>query len=80
MLSVRVITPSEELFSGSAQAVFLPGTLGEFEILPHHAPIVASLVQGDVKLRLSDGKVQKIGVRGGFVRCENDTVSVCAEI
>ncbi len=79
MLKLRIISSSQELFSGSVGAVFLPGTLGEFEILPHHAPIVSTLAEGDIRVRSEAGKESRIHIASGFMHCENDSVVVCVE-
>ena len=38
-LTVRILTPEGTLFEGAAEAVFLPGMKGAFEVLPGHAPL-----------------------------------------
>ena len=42
-LMVTVISPEETLYSGAAEAVFLPGGVAPFEVLPGHAPIISTL-------------------------------------
>lgn len=38
---VEIITPEEKLFAGETSMVRVPGTLGSFQILNNHAPIVS---------------------------------------
>ncbi|MBP5487953.1 MAG: ATP synthase F1 subunit epsilon [Bacteroidales bacterium] len=80
MIKVRIISPEAELFSGEAQAVFLPGTLGEFEVLPDHAPIISSLDAGQVRLRLAAGKTETFKISSGFVRTGRGEMTVCVEL
>ena len=42
-LSVRIVSLQKTLFDGPAQSVYLPGTVGAFEVLPGHAAIISSL-------------------------------------
>ncbi|MBP9179001.1 MAG: F0F1 ATP synthase subunit epsilon, partial [Bacteroidia bacterium] len=42
-MQVDILTPDKVLFSGEATSVKLPGSLGQFEVLNNHAPLVSSL-------------------------------------
>ena len=50
------------------QAVFLPGTAGNFEVLPSHAPIISTLEEGDIRWRTPDGCEESLKVKGGVMR------------
>lgn len=39
-LQLNIVSPEKELFNGEVSQVTLPGLLGQFTILPNHAPIV----------------------------------------
>ena len=45
-LYLDVTSLDKQLFQGKVRRVLLPGTLGPFMILPHHAPIISSLTSG----------------------------------
>ena len=79
MITLEVITPEARICLETVEAVFLPGTLGEFEVLPHHAPIVSSLERGEIRYRL-DGKMHSIAIASGFVKFASDRMTVCAEL
>ena len=79
MIVLEVITPEARICLETVEAVFLPGTLGEFEVLPHHAPIVSSLERGEIRYRL-DGKMHSIPIASGFVNCASDKMMVCVEL
>lgn len=79
MIELEVITPEGRICLETVEAVFLPGTLGEFEVLPHHAPIVSSLERGELRYRL-DGKMHSIAIASGFVKFASDRMMVCAEL
>lgn len=78
MIELKVISPETELFHGHVEAVFLPGTLGEFEVLPHHAPIVSSLEEGQLRYRQL-GQMRSIAIASGFMRFAGDKMMVCVE-
>ena len=48
MLNLKIVSPSGVLFDNSVESVMVPGTLGPFEILNNHAPIISSLEPGEV--------------------------------
>lgn len=78
MIKVRIISPEKELFNGEAEAVFLPGTLGEFEVLEAHAPIISSLTNGEIRLRRG-GSEESVHIESGFVRTGRGEMTVCVE-
>ena len=57
----------------------LPGKGGLFGILDNHAPIVATLVKGKVKVEATDGDVQYFEIGGGVVEVNSNKVIVLAE-
>ena len=46
MLRLKIISPERTIFDGEVVRVVVPGTMGMFEILEHHAPIISSLTAG----------------------------------
>lgn len=78
-LKIRVITPEQSLFDGEAQAVFLPGEKGSFEVLPGHAAIISSLLAGKIVIRDAKGDAHELEIREGVVRVIKDEVTVCAD-
>ena len=51
-MQLEIITPESKVFSGEANAVQLPGNDGIFQVLNNHAPIIAALKSGVVKVDL----------------------------
>ncbi|MBI1224591.1 MAG: hypothetical protein GC192_05090 [Bacteroidetes bacterium] len=54
-MNITILTPDKEIFQGSIVSVKVPGTLGEFQVLKNHAPIVSSLASGTVSLVTAAG-------------------------
>lgn len=76
-LTIRILTPEGTLHEGVATAVFLPGSVSPFEVLPGHAPIISALSAGDI--RVVDGQERHFAIRGGVVKVRNNEITVCAE-
>lgn len=77
-MTLEILTPDKKVFEGEATSVTLPGTLGFFEILNHHAPIISTLQDGKVVVRGS-GKEEVFYIKGGVVEASNNIVTVLAE-
>jgi F-type H+-transporting ATPase subunit epsilon len=78
MLSVHVITPERLVREEQADFVVVPAFDGEMGILPKHAPLLAALVPGEIRLR-RDGVVECFAVSGGFVEVLRNHVTILAE-
>jgi len=77
-LRVSVITPEATIFEGDADQVIAPAYNGSLGILRGHAPLMALLGTGT--LRIDHGREQKsFTVSGGFLQVVDDTVTVLSE-
>ena len=79
MLKLRIVSPERVVYDGEAERVNVPGILGNFEILQHHAPIISALQDGKVVYVNADGD-HELEVHGGFVEVQKDRVSLCVEV
>ena len=77
MLKVSVISPEAVLFEGDADSVVAPAYDGEVGILTGHAPLMALL--GDGELRLGGGTGRRFKVSGGFMQVLDNHVRVVTE-
>ena len=50
-MTLEILTPDKKVFEGDVTAVTVPGTLGSFQILKDHAPIISTLENGKVIVR-----------------------------
>jgi len=78
-MQLLVLTPEKEIYNGSVDSVQLPGNDGKFEILNGHAPIVASLVKGAVRIIKSGGEKKTFQIEKGFVEVLRDEVSLLVQ-
>ena len=79
MLTLRIVSPEKIIFSGEVDSVLVPGTLGEFEILTDHAPIISTLDAGRVVYSVK-GTKKELHIVGGFVEVRKNDVSLCVEV
>lgn len=77
-LKLRIVSPEKVVFDGEVNSVLVPGTLGSFEILTDHAPIISSLQEGKVEYTTKTGKEQ-LAITGGFVEVQKNEVRLCVE-
>ena len=78
-MHLDIITPDSTLFSGEVSLVQLPGKDGSFEILNHHAPLIAVLKKGNIRI-LDKGKQEQIfEVKGGVVEVNANKILVLSE-
>jgi F-type H+-transporting ATPase subunit epsilon len=73
-----LVSPEQMVFSGEVEHVVVPGTEGEFGVLAGHAPLVAMLKPG--VLRILGPNEQRIMVVGGFAEVSPDGLTVLADI
>ncbi len=79
MLQLRIVSPEKVEYDGAVESVLVPGTMGQFEILNDHAPIISTLQQGVVEYVTQEGKVS-LNILGGFVEVQKNVVSLCVEL
>jgi F-type H+-transporting ATPase subunit epsilon len=77
-MNLEIITPDKKVFAGEADAVTLPGSEGQFQVLNNHAPLVSTLSRGNVVIDAKSGK-QTFVIDGGVVEVLNNKVLVLAE-
>jgi len=75
---LEIVTPERLAYSDEVDSVQIPGSEGELGILPHHAPLVATLGIGELRIRKGGGE-ESFAVVGGFVQVRPDKVVVMAE-
>ncbi|HTE23589.1 ATP synthase F1 subunit epsilon [Flavitalea sp.] len=80
-MNLEILTPERKLFSGDVYGVQLPGVEGSFEVLERHAPLVAALKAGRVKV-LKDKSFSPLAffdIQSGFVEVLHNKVTILVE-
>ena len=77
-LHTRLITPEKVLFEGEVRSVVAPAVNGMLGVLGGHAPLMASLGSGVLKLATGSDK-SYYAVTGGFLQVKDNSVIVLAD-
>jgi F-type H+-transporting ATPase subunit epsilon len=80
-MKLDIITPERKIYQGDVYGIIVPGVSGYFELLDNHAPIVAALGSGTIKI-LKDktgANREEYKVSGGFVEMSNNNTMVLLE-
>lgn len=77
---VDVVSAEEQIFSGLAEIVSLPGESGELGVLPGHTPLLTRIRPGMVRIKLPDQLEEEIVfVAGGLLEVQPNLVTVLAD-
>jgi F-type H+-transporting ATPase subunit epsilon len=79
-IHVDVVSAEEQIFSGQAEFVVLPGEAGELGIYPKHTPLITRIKPGAVRIKVA-GKTDEefVFVAGGILEVQPNTVTVLAD-
>lgn len=75
----ELVSPEEKLISEPAKYVTIPGTEGEFGVLPGHMSLISSLKAGVVEVTGANDNIQRIFIAGGFADVTANNVTILAE-
>ena len=79
-IHVDVVSAEEEIFSGEAEFVVLPGEAGELGIYPRHTPLITRIKPGAVRIvPPGGGEETLIFVAGGILEVQPQLVTVLAD-
>lgn len=78
-IKVDVVSAEEQIFSGQAKFVALPGEAGELGILPGHTPLITRIRPGGVRIEAEGGEEEFVFVAGGILEVQPGAVTVLAD-
>ena len=76
---LEIVTPDKLLLSKEVEEVILPGSEGEFGVLPGHCQLLSSLRVGELRYR-RDGELHYMTMMWGFADVTPKRVTVLAEV
>jgi F-type H+-transporting ATPase subunit epsilon len=79
LFKFELVSPEDLLLSQDAQQVQVPGTDGNFTVLPGHAPMLSTLRPGVLDMIDESGREERIYVRGGVAEVNPNGLTVLAE-
>lgn len=77
-MQLDILTPGKTLYSGEASVVTFPGADGKFQVMNDHAPLIATLAEGQVVIKDAKGKTESVDIAGGVVEISSNNISVLA--
>lgn len=78
-LHFELVSPAKLLKSTDVDMVVVPGTEGDFGVLPMHAPVVSTLRTGIIEVH-NESDAEKLLVVGGFAEVNAEGLTILAEI
>ncbi len=79
-IHVDVVSAEEQIYSGEAEFVVLPGEAGELGIYPRHIPLITRIKPGAVRIKpAGGGEEQLIFVAGGILEVQPKVITVLAD-
>jgi len=79
-IHVDVVSAEEQIFSGEAEFVALPGEAGELGIYPKHTPLITRIKPGAVRIKVAGNTDEEfVFVAGGILEVQPNTVTVLAD-
>ncbi|HEY1326280.1 MAG TPA: F0F1 ATP synthase subunit epsilon [Casimicrobiaceae bacterium] len=79
-LHVEVVSAEEQIYSGEAEFVVLPGMMGELGIYPRHTPLFTQIRPGAVRIKVpNQAQEEFVFVQGGFLEVQPHVVTVLAD-
>lgn len=77
---VDVVSAEEQIFSGLAEVVVVPGEMGELGIYPRHTALMTRIKPGAVRIKRPDQEQEElIYVSGGMLEVQPSVVTVLAD-
>ncbi|MEI6061436.1 MAG: ATP synthase F1 subunit epsilon [Bacteroidota bacterium] len=78
-MRIEIVTPDTTIYEGEVSLAQFPGLDGSFEVLNNHAPMIAALKKGKVKVIDAKKDVLFFEINGGVVEVLKNKIQVLAE-
>jgi len=78
-MQIEIVTPDKNIYSGEISLATFPGSDGKFGIKNNHAPLVATMKKGEIKVIDDANNEHLFEVNGGVVEVNHNKIIVLAE-
>jgi F-type H+-transporting ATPase subunit epsilon len=75
---LQIVTPQGQAYAGPVDGIVLPGSEGQFGVLPNHERFLTPLRIGEVEIRVG-GDVLYAAIADGFAEVQGEQVAVLVE-
>ncbi len=76
---IEIVTPQKQFFSGEVTSVIAPGQDGLFQIMKSHAPLLAALKAGTVRISIPGGGEKSFAIADGFFEVSDNKAILLTE-
>jgi len=77
-LNLRIVTPDKLIYEGEVVSISAIGPDGLFTVLPRHAPMIATLARGEMRIEEED-KTFYVMADSGLLDVSDNQVSIIAQ-
>lgn len=78
-MKIEIVTPDSKIYSGEIRSVRVPGTMGSFQVLKDHAPIISTLEKGIVYISDDQGNEVRYEITGGVIEVKKNRIILLAD-
>ncbi len=78
-MRLEIVTPDGQIFANNVKSVTLPGSEGEFGVLPHHASLVSLLKTGVIDIELTSGEHEIVAIDWGHAEIDEEKATILAD-
>ena len=78
-IKIEIVTPQGLIYSGDIKSATLPGSEGEFGILPAHASLVTLLKAGVIEIEKEDKSIEMVAINWGYVKVDEGKITILAD-
>jgi F-type H+-transporting ATPase subunit epsilon len=79
VLNLEIVSAEGEVYSGDARMVVVPSSVGGMGIMPRHAPLLATLKPGEVRVVKPEGDDEYLYISGGYLEVQPENVTILAD-
>ncbi len=77
-IKLDIVTPERKVYSQEVQMVIARAVTGQLGILPNHAPLLANLEPGLMRVKINESDEEQIAISGGFLEVADNIITVLA--
>jgi len=78
-LKLSIVTPNGAIFDGEVKSVIMPGSDGEFGVMPGHSSLVTTLDVGVIEIINADASIDAIAINWGHAKVNETSVDILVD-
>lgn len=79
-LRLEIVSPERLLKDATVASIVVPGTDGDFAVLPNHAPMMSTIRPGVIEIYADEASdAERLFVKGGLAQVSPDGLTLLAE-